>query len=112
MPQIPKDHTLYAVWPSEEGTDCTCPLCDDGYCVLNNCGCYDSTFGPKIRNVSANNFTLCWPNLLADRNNSHIYFFFEAQDNQPNNMLLFRIYDSVYNLVVRSELVLLIIMYY
>ena len=105
MPEIPEHQNLYIVWPSDKGTDCICPLCDNGNCVLSNCECYkkNMTFVPELQS-NYSKYTLCWSNLLTDRNNSYIYFFFEAQ---THNMFLFRIYDSVYNLVIRSELVFL-----
>ena len=108
MPEIPELQNLYVVWPSDNGTDCICPLCDDGNCVLSNCECNKKkmTFVPELQS-NFSKYTLCWPNLLADRNNSHIYFFFEAQTHNQPNIFLFRIYDSVYNLVIRSELVFL-----
>ena len=49
VPDIPEHQSLYAVWPSDDGTDCICPLCDDGDCVLSNCECYNSTFAPELR---------------------------------------------------------------
>ena len=99
-----KEQSLYAVWPSDEKSDCICPLCDDGNCVLNNCECYNATFGPEILHDSTDNFSLCWPDLQTDKNNSRVYFFYEVLADPSQPMTVTRKYDIVYNIIIRGEL--------
>ena len=102
VPKIPENQTLYTVWPSDDGTDCICPLCDGGDCVLSNCECYKKnlTFVPQLVKHTPTNNTLCWPNLANQNNNSNVYFFSEAKIKYKR--LLSRIYgnDSTYNFVI------------
>ena len=104
IPVILKEQSLYAVWPNDENTDCICPLCDDGNCILNNCECYNATFGPEIIHESTDNFSLCWSDLQTVKNNSHVYFFYEVLADPSQHMTVTRKYEIAYNIIIRGEL--------
>ena len=76
VPELLPMKPLYAVWPSGDN-DCVCPVCNDGNCTLNDCQCYSSSNLKPA--VTTSNSQICWPNLSADSNNSHIIFFSEAR---------------------------------
>ena len=102
VPKLTKQQSLYAVWPNDDGTDCICPLCDDGKCVLSNCECYNaSMFQPELKLNSSGStpddtvYSLCLSNLTTDRNNSKMSFFYEELSCTENDMpFLSRKYDE------------------
>ena len=106
VPEIPQNQNLYVVWPSDDSTDCICPLCDMGNCVLSKCECYkkNSTSAPKLSHNSTG-YTICWPTLAPEKNNSNVHFFFEAMIKQPDDtQLISRIYGgerSTYNFIIK-----------
>ena len=107
VPKIHEIQSLYVVWPNGDNTDCICPLCDDSDCTLHNCECYNSAFAPELQLKSGTslngNYTLCWPRLSSDQNNSEVYFFFEVSTSSSDLSLINRVYGNNNNFVVRGE---------
>ena len=108
VPKLAKQQSLYAAWPEGDGTDSICPLCNDGRCVLSNCECYTaSALQPELKSNSSGStvtYSLCWSNLIADRNNSKIFFFFEeliCLENDKSSFLS-RKYDTNSIFVLRG----------
>ena len=122
IPKIPKMLSLYAVWPTYGEDDCICPLCNDGNCMLHDCGCYNTSFAPELRLSSTSSkrdegskYNLCWPNLMSANNETNVYFFFDAlncTDPGPEcESSISRIYQGSYKFIVRGKLIPFIMMH-
>ena len=108
VPSLLPMKPVYAVWPGDNSNDCTCPLCDDGNCMLNGCQCYStSTFKPILNVGTTDNVQLCWPNVDVDRNNSNIILFSEARvcdsDNFTTTPIITKTFVKAQKYVVRGR---------
>lgn len=91
IPTTPPLKSLYVVWPGDAAdTDCICPLCDSANCVWNNCQCSNnySSFitipelhvnATILNGIKNSIYSLCWPNLQIELNNTAIHFFYEER---------------------------------
>ena len=52
---------------------------------------------------STDNFSLCWPDLQTDKNNSHIYFY-EILADPSQHTTVTKKYEIAYNIIIRGEL--------
>ena len=88
VPTTPPLKSLYVVWPGDADTDCICPLCDSADCVWNNCQYSKPSFivSPELHvdtttlnGIKNSVYSLCWPHLQIEMNNTAIHFFYEER---------------------------------